>query len=270
MKERVGVLGAGNMAEALVRGWLSANLLQVAQVGVSDVSAERLEFFAREFGVTTHADNAALVESADIVVLAVKPQTVDAVLSQAGSRLRNQTTLVSIAAGVSIERLAKLLPAGSKVVRAMPNTPALVQSGITALAHGPKVSESDLLRVQALFDAVGQTVLVPESAMNAVTGLSGSGPAYVLLVIEALAEGGVRAGLGRPIATALAAQTVLGTAKLLIERGAHPAILRESVTSPAGTTSAGIFALESGGLRSTLMNAVAAATARAEELGRGR
>lgn len=266
----VGVVGAGNMAQALVNGWLSAKLLKAEQVRASDVVADRLSEIRSRHGIATHSDNGELFAWADVLVLAVKPQSASHALDAESARMKKGALLVSIAAGISTEFIESRVPEHVRVVRAMPNTPALVLSGATALCAGTRATVEDVALARALFDAVGRTVVVPESQINAVTGLSGSGPAYVMLVIEALADGGVQMGLPRDVAQLLAAQTVLGSAKLLIESGEHPGQLKDRVTSPGGTTIAGIYALEAGGLRKTLMEAVERATLRADELGRRR
>jgi pyrroline-5-carboxylate reductase len=268
MKERrIGFIGAGNMATALVRGLLASGLVAADRIRASDPSAERLALLAREHGIVTDADNQAIARWADLVVLAVKPQVVDTAITQLAPALAPGTLLVTIAAGVATASLEARLPDSVRVVRAMPNTPAIAQAGATAVSHGSRSTEEDLELAKALFGAVGRVVALDEGLMNAVTGLSGSGPAYVMLVIEALSDGGVKVGLGREAALLLATQTVLGSAKLLLETGEHPARLRDMVTSPGGTTIAGLHALEAGGLRPALIDAVERATARAQELG---
>lgn len=268
MKERrIGFIGAGNMATALVRGLFTSGLVTADHVRASDPNPERLALLSREHGIVTDADNQAVGRWADLVVLAVKPQVVDAALAHLAPSLAAGTLLVTIAAGVSTAALEARLPESVRVVRAMPNTPAIAQAGATAVAHGSRSTPEDLELAKSLFGAVGRVVTLDEGLMNAVTGLSGSGPAYVLLVIEALADGGVKVGLGRDAALLLATQTVLGSAKLLLETGEHPARLRDMVTSPGGTTIAGLHALESGGLRPALIDAVERATQRAFELG---
>jgi pyrroline-5-carboxylate reductase len=268
MKERrIGFVGAGNMAAALVRGLLTSGLVSAPQIRASDPSAERLALLEREHGIVTDTDNLAVARWADLVVLAVKPQVVDTALTHLAPAFAPGTLLVTIAAGVATASLEARLPASVRVVRAMPNTPAIAQAGATAVAPGSRSTPEDLELAKTLFGAVGRVVTLDEGLMNAVTGLSGSGPAYVMLVIEALADGGVKVGLPREAALLLAAQTVLGSAKLLLETGEHPARLRDMVTSPGGTTIAGLHALESGGLRPALIDAVERATARAHELG---
>jgi len=197
----------------------------------------------------------------------VKPQILPAVLAEVAPALKPGALLISVAAGVPVAVIERLVPAGTRVVRTMPNTPALVGAGATAIAAGGHATAADLEVAKRLFDAVGMTVILDEEQLDAVTGLSGSGPAYVFLIIEALSDAGVKMGLSRYNALALAAQTVHGAAKLLIETGEHPGRLKDMVTSPGGTAIAGIATLEAGGLRTTLINAVEAATSRSRELG---
>jgi pyrroline-5-carboxylate reductase len=265
--KRLGFLGAGNMAGALILGLLHGKVLPPERIVASDVKAERLEQLAHEHKIRTTMDNHALLRESDVIVLAVKPQAIDKVLTEIGADVRPDQLVVSIAAGVPIEALEGRLPRGSRVVRAMPNTPATVQAGATAIAGGEHASQDDLRVARELFEAVGRVVTLDEVLIDAVTGLSGSGPAYVMLIIEALADGGVKVGLHRDTALTLAAQTVFGSAKLLLETGEHPGRLKDMVTSPGGTAIAGLHTLESGALRKTLIDAVEAATKRAGELG---
>ena len=255
------------MGEALIGGWLAAKTVSPEAIVATDASAERRDLMKRRFGVRTGPDNRDAVSRADVVVVAVKPQILDAVMKDLASALAGKLVL-SIAAGVTIARLAKLAPKGARIVRVMPNTPVLVRDGVSALSFGPGVTEKDQQMARRLFEAVGRTVVVEEKLMDAVTGLSGSGPAYVFLAIEALADGGVKMGLPRAVADLLAAQTVLGAARMVLETGEHPAKLKNGVASPGGTTIAGLHRLEQGGLRAALMAAVEAAAKRSEELGR--
>jgi len=265
---RIGFVGAGNMAKALVRGFVSSGLVDAAHVQASDPSEERRAAAARDLGIVAHADNESLGRFADLLVIAVKPQMVATVLDELAPLVTRETVVISIAAGVTLSSIEGRLPPGTRVVRAMPNTPAIAGAAATAIARGSSATHEDVELAAALFGAVGKVVTVDEGLMDAVTGLSGSGPAYVMLVIEALTEGGVRVGIGPEAAQLLAIQTVYGAAKLLLETGEQPAKLREMVTSPGGTTVAGLKALESGGLRSVLIDAVRCATERAHELGR--
>jgi pyrroline-5-carboxylate reductase len=265
--KRIGLLGAGNMAGALIRGLIASKTVGADQIRASDVRRDRLDELAKTHGIAICTDNRELVDWANLVVLAVKPQVVDRVLDDVGNAFRQDTLVVSIAAGVPIRALEARLPAGVPVVRAMPNTAAIVLSGATGIAPGAHATDDDMQAAKALFDAVGRTVVLDETLIDAVTGLSGSGPAYVMLMIEALADGGVKVGLHRDTALLLAAQTVYGSAKLLLDTGEHPGRLKDMVTSPGGTAIAGLHTLETGGLRRTLIDAVDSATRRAIELG---
>lgn len=266
-RQRISTIGGGNMAEALLRGLLAAGA-QPDELRASDPSPERRRALESRHGITTSADNATIAAGADLVVLAVKPAVAPTAAASIAAALAPETLVVSIAAGVPAHRIEAELAPGARVVRAMPNTPALVLAGATAIAAGAQATEEDMARAERLFAAVGRSVRVPEGQLDAVTGLSGSGPAYVLLVIEALADGGVKAGLPREVALMLAAQTVYGAAKLQIESGEHPGVLRDRVTSPGGTTIAGLARLEEHATRSAFIAAVSAATARAGELGK--
>ncbi len=263
----LGFLGGGNMAAALVKGLLHAKVLPPEKIIVSDVKTERLQFLKEKHGIVTTIDNHALVKSSDIVVLAVKPQVIDKVLEGASGDFHAGQLVISVAAGVPVSAIESRLADGVHVVRSMPNTPATVDAGATAIAPGTFATEADLEVARKLFSAVGRVVTLDETLLDAVTGLSGSGPAYVMLMIEALADGGVKVGLHRDTALLLAAQTVFGSAKLLLETGEHPGRLKDMVTSPGGTAIAGLHTLESGGLRRTLIDAVEAATTRAAQLG---
>lgn len=264
---KIGMLGAGNMAGALIRGMLASQRVAPEQIRASDLREERLSELEAEYGIVTHLENRELIEWANLVVLAVKPQVIDRVLDSAASHFRPGTLVVSIAAGVPIRALESRLPDSVRVVRAMPNTAAIALAGATGIAPGSRATEADIVATRSLFDATGRSVVLDESLIDAVTGLSGSGPAYVMLMIEALADGGVKVGLHRDTALLLAAQTVFGSAKLLLDTGEHPGRLKDMVTSPGGTAIAGLHTLESGGLRRTLIDAVEAATRRAQELG---
>ena len=268
MKDRrIGMLGAGNMAGAMIRGLLASKSLTPDQIRGSDVRTEHLAELEKTYGIKTHADNAELLAWANVVVLAVKPQVIDRVLDQLGGDFSSDTLVISVAAGVPIRSIEARLPAGSRVLRAMPNTAAIALAGATGIAPGTRATPEDIQFTKALFDAVGRSVVLDETLIDAVTGLSGSGPAYIMLIIEALADGGVKVGLHRETALLLAAQTVYGSAKLLLETGEHPGRLKDMVTSPGGTAIAGLHTLESGGLRRTLIDAVEVATRRAAELG---
>jgi pyrroline-5-carboxylate reductase len=246
---------------------LASQRVAPEQIRASDLREERLSELEAEYGIVTHLENRELIEWANLIVLAVKPQVIDRVLDSAASHFRPGTLVVSIAAGVPIRALESRLPDSVRVVRAMPNTAAIALAGATGIAPGSRATEADIVATRSLFDATGRSVVLDESLIDAVTGLSGSGPAYVMLMIEALADGGVKVGLHRDTALLLAAQTVFGSAKLLLDTGEHPGRLKDMVTSPGGTAIAGLHTLESGGLRRTLIDAVEAATRRAQELG---
>jgi len=262
----IGFIGAGNMAEAMIRGLLRGGDFAPAQVTASGPRQERMQELREKYGIhaTTSNDEPA---AAEIVVLSVKPQILGRVLAVVGSKISPEALVISIAAGVPVAAISAHLAAGTRVVRAMPNTPALVDAGATAIAGGEHARDSDIEEAKKIFDGVGITVVLEESQLDAVTGLSGSGPAYVFLILEAMSDAGVKVGLSRRNAQLLAAQTLLGSAKLLIETGEHPGRLKDMVTSPGGTAITGLHTLEDGGLRTTLMKAVEAATRRSKELG---
>jgi pyrroline-5-carboxylate reductase len=265
----IGFIGAGNMAEALIRGLVRGGHVPASHVVVSGPRRERLDLLAQQFGIGVTTDNRAVARGSNVVVLAVKPQILDRVLREVGQELHPDALVVSIAAGIDTSTIEDAIAPGVRVVRAMPNTPALVSAAATALAAGKLATDADIATARALFDAVGITVVLDESHLDAVTGLSGSGPAYIFLILEALADAGVKVGLSRRDAQRLAAQTVMGSAKLLLDTDEHPGKLKDMVTSPGGTAIAGLHTLEEGGLRTTLINAVETATRRARELGRG-
>lgn len=264
---KIAFLGAGNMAGALIKGLLHARACEPSDIFAVDVRPQRLDELRERHGVRVGRDLAEASRWADVVVLATKPQVFDRVLPVVAGAIAEGTLVVSIAAGVPIEAIEARLPAGTRVVRTMPNTPALVDAGATAIAAGTHASDEDLGLVRRIFDSIGISVVLEEALLDAATGLSGSGPAYIFLIIEALADAGVKVGLHRDSAQLLAAQTVLGSAKLLIETGEHPGRLKDMVTSPGGTAIAGLHTLEAGGLRTTLINAVESATSRSRELG---
>jgi pyrroline-5-carboxylate reductase len=266
-KKKMAILGSGNMGEALVKGLLRAGKIPPESLVCTDERAERREEVQKRYGVMVSSDNRAAASHADIIVLAVKPQVMDLLLEQIASAVDARKLVISIAAGVPISAISHKLGAGVRIVRAMPNTPALVGAGAAALARGPHATDEDLEQALSLFEAVGAAVVVEEHHLDAVTGLSGSGPAFVFMAIEALADGGVKVGLARPIAMALAAQAVMGAAKLVLETGEHPGRLKDQVTSPGGTSIAGVHALEQHGFRAALIAAVEVATKRSKELG---
>jgi pyrroline-5-carboxylate reductase len=264
--KKIAVIGAGNMGEALIAGMLASKAATPDEIHATDVAAERLEQVKTRYGVRTGTDNQAAVACCEIVILAVEPQVLDHVLDDLRAVLIEAKLVLSVAAGYPIARIVSHLTPGVRVIRCMPNTPSAVRAGVSALALGSNVSEEDERLARAIFDSVGRVVVVEERLMDAVTGLSGSGPAYVFLIIEALADGGVKMGLPRDAALGLAAQTVFGAAQMVQETGEHPGRLKDRVTSPGGTTIAGLHELERGGLRASLMDAVEAATKRSREL----
>ena len=260
-------LGGGNMAEALIRGLLRAKVAEPGQITATGRRSDRLDELKQLYGVQVTKDNARAASSGDVVVLSTKPQAMNELLDQVAPHIGAHQLVISVAAGVPIAALERKLGPAVRVIRSMPNTPALVGQGACAIAAGKHATEADLEVAKAIFDAVGLTVVTEEYLLDAVTGLSGSGPAYIFLMIEALSDAGVKVGLPRRTAQALAAQTVAGSARLLIETGTHPGQLKDQVTSPGGTAIAGLHTLEAGGLRTTLINAVESATQRAKELG---
>ena len=263
---KIGFIGGGNMAEAFIKG-LIAGGVSADEIMVSEPNEKRREWVQQQYPILIAADNNELVHNCATIVLAIKPQIVEKVLEGLVSSFDPDRLLISILAGVSTTTLESLLKGNPRVVRAMPNTPALVGAGAAAVCPGQYATDDDMQRACMLFEMVGTVQRVEEVQMDAVTGLSGSGPAFVYTFIEALADGGVQEGLRRDIAQALAVQTVLGSAKMVLESGEHPALLRDKVCSPGGTTINAIRVLEERGLRSTIMETVAAATKRSKELG---
>jgi pyrroline-5-carboxylate reductase len=268
-KLSIGFLGAGKMATALARGFIRAKLTDADQMVASDPVAAARDAFAKETGGKVVETNVAVVQSAKVLFLAVKPDQVAAVLAEARTHFTGEHLLVSIAAGVPIAKLEGGLSPTARVIRVMPNTPALVGESATGYALGKSATAADGELALKLFSSVGSAFQVKEYLLDAVTGLSGSGPAYVYQFIEALSDGGVAAGLPRDVATKLAAQTVLGSAKMVLETGQHPGALKDMVTSPGGTTIEGLHELEKGKLRGTVISAVRAATEKSKKLGQG-
>ncbi len=264
---KLGFIGVGNMGGAIIQGLVAGGRVAPENLIYYDPDPARQAQMAG-LGVEAALDNAEVMHS-PVVVLGVKPQILPAVLAGVKEFARPWHLIISIAAGVPLKVLENTFPA-SRVIRVMPNTPTLVSAGMAALAPGSRTTPDDLALTLELFQAVGQAVVVEERLMDAVTGLSGSGPAFVAIFIEALADGGVKMGLPRPLAHTMAVQTVLGTAKLCLEEDLHPGKLKDMVTSPGGTTIAGLHALESGGFRGLVMDAVSAAAARSKELGEGK
>jgi pyrroline-5-carboxylate reductase len=264
---RLVFLGGGQMAEAIARGVIAAGLLTPDRIAASEVRASRRDYLESQVGIRAIASNAEAVTLGDVIILALKPQDIGVVLQEVGGFVSSDQLVVSIAAGVPLSKLEPPFEAPVPVIRVMPNTPCLVGAGMAAIARGKHATPEHETRVLGIFNATGKAVTVSEKDLDAVTALSGSGPGYVAVIVEAMIDGGVRAGLARDVATTLAIQTVLGSAQMLSETGTHPALLKDMVSSPGGTTIAGIHALERGGVRAALIDAIVAATERSRELG---
>jgi len=262
----IAVLGAGKMGGILVQAFLRSNLFPRGHVAATVAHETRATSLTEQFGIPVTTDNLAAAKAADIILLGVKPQQMHDVVSTIAPALRPGKLLISFAASVKTSAIEQAAGCNISVIRAMPNTPAMLGAGVTAICRGKFVTDQQLALAEQIFATVGRTVIVDEKHMDAVTGLSGSGPAFLYIVIEALAEAGVNVGLPRDIATLLAAQTTYGAARMVLETGSHPALLKDEVTTPAGCTVEGILELEEGGLRVTLIKAVKRATARAREL----
>lgn len=267
MGGKIGFIGGGNMAEALIKGIIKSEIYTKSDILVADIQENRLEHLRNHYGVKTTIRNQEVINLADIIILAVKPQILSSVLKDITLVTSSNNLFISIVAGVSIFSLKAQLGQKTRLVRVMPNTPALVLEGMTAICSN-EVNEDDLKVAEQIFSAVGRVIVLDEQFIDAVTGLSGSGPAYIAMIIEALSDGGVLAGLPRKIAQELALQTILGTVRLVMETHQHPASLKDMVASPGGTTIYGISALEKGGLRASLIEAVRSATLRSQELSR--
>ncbi len=267
-RKKIAIIGAGNMAEAIVAGLLKKGVVSPKQIFATDVDPRRLAHFQKTFHVHVGQDNSQATRSSDVIVLSIKPQMMNEVLGGLDCAPRADQLIITVAAGVSIATIVGGLHPRVRVVRAMPNTTAMVLEGATALAGGPGVTGAQMKIARAMFEAVGHVVVVDEAHLDAVTGLSGGGVAYVYAFIEALADGGVKMGLSRLHAQLLAAQTVLGAAKMVRETKEHPGTLKDRVASPGGTTIAGLHQLEKGRLRGTVMSAVESAALRCRELGR--
>jgi pyrroline-5-carboxylate reductase len=263
---RIGLLGGGNMGSALINGLLAAKSARADQLVVAENDPHRAQQLSVSLGLSV-VEALADMGKVDLLIIAVKPLDVSAALKSAADCLNKQGLAITLAAGVKIATVAGCLPDGTPIIRAMPNTPALVLQGATAIAAGPHATVDHIALAKEVFQAVGEVAVVKETLMNAVTGLSGSGPAYVFQFIEGLADAGVAQGLDRATALSLATQTVLGAAQLLKESGQHPGVLTDQVASPGGTTIAGLHVLEAKGFKGLLMDAIAAATKRGQELG---
>jgi pyrroline-5-carboxylate reductase len=265
--KQVGILGTGNMGEALIHGLLYGHLCRPEQIFCSDVRAERLKVIREKYGVKSASHNVEVVKQSDIVILAVKPQIMKQVVEEIAKYLDLSKLIISIAAGVPLNAIEACARKDLKLIRVMSNICVSVREGVSAIAGGKHALKEDLMMAKTIFDSVGKSLFIEENLLDAVTGLSGSGPAYIFLIIDALADAGVKVGLSRDDALILAPQTVLGAAKMLIETGEHPGKLKDMVTSPGGTAIAGLHTLEEGGLRTTLINAVEIATQRSKALG---
>jgi pyrroline-5-carboxylate reductase len=266
--KRIAVVGAGHMGTALIGGMLRAKLTTPKNITAARRNEEALAALKKDWGISTTTDNKKAAAGADIVILAVKPQVSPQVLTELAPVIKPEQIIVSLMAGITTKTISQKLGQPCPVVRAMPNTPCLVDAGATAVASGAHAGAGDLALAERIFSSVGKVVVLPETAMDAVTGLSGTGPVYIFMVIEAMIDGGVKMGIPRDVATKLATQTVLGAAKLVIETGKHPAILKDEVTTPGGTAINAIHMLETKGLRSVLIDAIVTATQRSQELSR--
>ncbi len=268
LKERIGFIGGGKMAEALAKGIINASLSSVYKIIASDVDKKRCQILEKDTGIKTTQENKKVTSESDIIILAVKPNIIGSILKELKNDITPKHLVVSIAAGIPLDFIESALNKGCRVVRVMPNTPCLVGETAAGYALGKAATRDDGKLVGEILNAVGKSYLLEEKHLDAVTGLSGSGPAFVYTVIEALSDGGVKMGLPRDISTKLAAQTVLGSAKMVLESGMHTGELRDFVTSPGGTTIAGLHALEKGNIRNALIDAVETATKKSKKLGR--
>lgn len=266
-RKKIGFLGSGNMGEALISGLVQGRHCRPDQILCSDVRPERLKVIRERYGVRGTSRNSEVARQSDILILAVKPQILKRVMSEVSKYLDFKKLIISIAAGVGLDVIELCAGKELKLIRVMPNICVSVREGASAIAGGRHASKADIMLARKIFDSVGKSVVLDESLLDAATGLSGSGPAYLFLIIDALADAGVKVGLSRDHALILASQTVLGAARMLMETGEHPGKLKDMVTSPGGTSIAGLHALEQGGLRTTLISAVEAATQRARALG---
>ena len=268
LKERIGFIGGGKMCEALLNGLLRAKLSSADKIIVSDVDKKRRQILESETGVKTTQENKEVTANSDVIILAIKPNVMGAILEELKSDITSEHLVVSIAAGIPLNFMESSLNEGCRAVRVMPNTPCLVGETAAGYALGKNAARNDGELVGRILNAVGKSFLLEEKYLDAVTGLSGSGPAFIYMVIDALADGGVKMGLPRNVSTELAAQTTFGAAKMVLESDTHIGELKDSVTSPGGTTIEGLHALEKGGLSNTLINAVEVATKKSKRLGK--
>ena len=264
--EKLGFIGVGNMGEALLRGIIGSGLMSPADILASDVDSKKLKDLSGELGIAVAGSNCELVKRAHIILFAVKPNVIETILSEVSSCLSPPKWCISIAAGVSTATIESALGTDTPVVRVMPNTPAMVYEGMAAICPGKHASDQHTQKTQQIFRAVGKVIVVQEKLMDGVTALSGSGPAFIFLIIEALTDAGVQLGLSNADASTLAAQTVFGAGKMVVNTDEHPAVLRNRVTSPGGTTAAGLYQLERNGLRAAIIDAVVAAAMRSKQL----
>jgi pyrroline-5-carboxylate reductase len=267
MSNRITIIGSGKMGDTIISGLLSSGITKPELITTTDRSEKRLEYIRTKHNVNTTVDNRTGLANANVIIFCIKPQNAEKVIQDIAKSIPKNAIIISIMAGVTLDKLQNWLPDGTPVIRAMPNTPTQVNAGMTAIAGGKFVSDQQLDVAKTLFSSIGMTIYLDEKHFDAVTGLSASGPAFIYIVIEALADGGVKCGLPRDVSIQLAAQMTLGSAKMVLETGKHPAILKDDVTTPAGCTTDGILALEEGGVRVTLIKAVTEATRRASELG---
>ena len=267
--KKIAVIGAGKLGEALITGMIDAGIVKKGQFIATAAHRERLDVIGKKLGVKTSLSNSEAVRSSQIVLLCVKPQTVEEVLRQISDDLTKQHLLISVAASVSTGFMENVIGKPVPVIRTMPNTPCLIKQGMSAISGGTHATADHVNQARRIFDALGRSIILDEKHMDAVTALSASGPAFVYIIIESFAEGGVKVGLPREVATLLAAQMVNGSANMVLQTGEHPAKLKDTVTTPAGCTVDGILELEEGGLRVTLIKAIVRATQRARELVNG-
>ena len=266
--KKISIIGTGNMGEALLSGLISSGSSDPKNIICTDVRENKLKTIQEKYGVHTTSDNVKAVETSEIIIYAVKPQIIASVLRETASCLDMSKLIISIAAGVPLVAIESCLNKELRLIRVMPNIAAFVKESASVIAAGGKATEEDIKLSLAIFDSMGKSIFLKENIlMDAITGLSGSGPAYIFLIVDAMADAGVKVGLSREDALFLSSQTVLGAAKLLIETKEHPGRLKDMVTSPGGTAIAGIHTLEKGGIRTTLINAVEVATKRSKELG---
>lgn len=266
MEKKIGFIGSGNMATAMIGGIISANLVEASQIICSNKTENKLKELHTRYGVSTTLNNSEVAETSDVLVLAVKPFAYKEVIEEIRNKIKEDTIVVSIAAGIKLEVIKEYFKKDVKIVRAMPNTPALIGEGMAALSPCPRVGKSELDLICNIFNSFGHCEIIPESLMDAATALSGSAPAFIFMIIEALADGAVREGFPREKAYTFAAQTVLGSAKMVLETKKHPGELKDMVTSPAGTTIEGVSVLEKKGLRSSLIEALHQTTQKSKDL----